>query len=117
MRHRNKKIHLGRKLGHRRALVKNMAASLLLREEIITTLAKAKIARAHAEKLITLGKIDTVARRRRALAGLVRKQAVKKLFEVLGPRYAGRAGGYTRLRRLGARPGDAAVEVKLSLLV
>lgn len=116
MRHRKKKIHLGRKLGHRKMLLKNLATSFILYEDIETTPAKAKILRSYVEKLITLAKADTVAHRRIALNRLTHKNAVKKLFEVLGPRYNARSGGYARIRRLGTRAGDTAPLVKISLV-
>lgn len=108
MRHRQQKIHLGRQLGHRRALLKNLATSLIFYETIDTTVAKAKILRSYVEPLISLARTDTLAGRRRALVKLTHKNAVKKLFEVLGPKYKSRPGGYTRLRRKTRRAGDAA---------
>ena len=107
----------GRRLGvttaHRRALLRNMAASLLLHERVRTTLAKAKEVRPFAERLITLAKRGQHRLLRRHVHD---KQVYKKLFEVLGPRYAQRPGGYTRIVRLGARPGDNAPWGQISLV-
>ncbi len=108
MRHRKAGRHLNRTSAHRRAMFRNMAASLFRHERIRTTLPKAKELRRVAEPLITLAKEDTVARRRLAFARLRDKEAVRKLFEELGPRYRERPGGYTRILKMGSRPGDAA---------
>ncbi len=108
MRHRKAGRHLNRTSAHRRAMFRNMAASLFRHERIRTTLPKAKELRRVAEPLITLAKEDTVARRRLAFARLRDKEAVRKLFEELGPRYRERPGGYTRILKMGFRPGDAA---------
>lgn len=117
MRHRNKKLFLGRQLGHRKMLLRNLATSLFLYEKLDTTLAKAKVLRSYAERMITTAKIDTLAARRAALAKLTDKKAVKKLFEVIGPKYQKRAGGYTRIRRLSARrAGDAGEHAIISLV-
>ena len=116
MRHQKKKIHLNRAQGHRRLLMKNLAASFLLYEKIETTLAKAKLLRSYSERLITLARADNVAARRQALRKLTHKNAVKKLFEVLGPRYKDRPGGYPRIRRASRRIGDRAEMAILSLV-
>jgi len=108
MRHRKAGRHLNRTSAHRRAMFRNMAASLFRHERIRTTLPKAKELRRVAEPLITLAKEDTVARRRLAFARLRDKEAVRKLFEELGPRYRERPGGYTRILKMGFRPSDAA---------
>ncbi len=108
MRHRNTGRQLSRNSSHRKAMLRNMAASLLNHEAIKTTLPKAKELRRVAEPLITLAKEDTVARRRLAFARLRDKVVVKKLFEELGPRYKNRPGGYLRILKCGLRPGDAA---------
>lgn len=105
-------LHSGRKLNrtssHRRAMFRNMAASLVEHELIRTTLPKAKELRRVAEPLITLAKNDSVANRRLAFARLRDKAAVGKLFAELGPRYQGRPGGYLRILKCGFRTGDKA---------
>ncbi|MEQ1631739.1 MAG: 50S ribosomal protein L17 [Planctomycetota bacterium] len=98
---------LGRNTAHRRALRMNFTVSLIQHERVVTTLPKAKALRRHVEKMITIGKSKTLANIRRAAGLLQNKEAVRKLFDVLGPRYANRAGGYTRIMRLGDyRIGD-----------
>ena len=105
-------LHSGRKLNrtspHRRAMFRNMTASLVEHELIRTTLPKAKELRRVAEPLITLAKRDSVANRRLAFARLRDKAAVGKLFADLGPRYEGRPGGYLRILKCGFRAGDKA---------
>ncbi len=105
-------LHSGRKLNrtspHRRAMFRNMTASLVEHELIRTTLPKAKELRRVAEPLITLAKCDSVANRRLAFARLRDKAAVGKLFAELGPRYEGRPGGYLRILKCGFRAGDKA---------
>ncbi len=108
MRHRKSGRHLNRTSSHRRAMFRNMAASLFRHELIKTTLPKAKELRRVAEPLITLAKEDSTARRRMAFARLRDKEAVSKLFEELGPRYKERPGGYLRILKCGFRRGDAA---------
>lgn len=108
MRHRLAGRKLNRTKSHRRALFANMAVALLTHEQIKTTLPKAKDLRRIADKMITLGKRGDLHARRQALAELRDEAAVKKLFEVLGPRYADRPGGYTRVLKAGFRHGDAA---------
>ncbi len=108
MRHRKSGRHLNRTSSHRHAMFRNMAASLLEHELIKTTLPKAKELRRVAEPLITLGKVDSVARRRLAFARLRNDRAVGKLFAELGPRYRERPGGYLRILKCGFRPGDQA---------
>ena len=108
MRHRKSGRHLNRTSSHRKAMFKNMAASLFEHEIIRTTLPKAKELRRVAEPLITLAKSDSVANRRLAFARLGSKPAVGKLFTVLGPRYVQRPGGYLRILKCGLREGDAA---------
>lgn len=105
-------LHSGRKLNrtsaHRRAMFRNMAASLVTHELIRTTLPKAKELRRVAEPLITLAKQDSVANRRLAFSRLRDKAAVGKLFTELGPRYTARPGGYLRILKCGYRTGDKA---------
>ena len=108
MRHRYSGRKFNRTSSHRRAMFRNMAMSLIDHELIQTTLPKAKDLRRVAEPLITLSKKDTVANRRLAFARLGNKDAVKKLFEELGPRYQERPGGYMRILKCGFRKGDAA---------
>ena len=107
---RHGKVHrkLNRKPEHRRAMFANMAAALIKHEQIITTLPKAKDLRPIVEKLITLGKRGGLHARRQAIAELRDVAMVKKLFEVLGPRYKERDGGYTRVLKAGFRYGDSA---------
>lgn len=110
----------GRKLGvdapHRKALLGNLVCSLVEHGRIKTTVSKAKEARPLAEKMITLAKRGDLAARRQAVARLRSKEAVHTLFSELGPRYADRPGGYTRIVRLGARQGDAAEMAYLELV-
>ncbi|HEK86470.1 MAG: 50S ribosomal protein L17 [Candidatus Saccharicenans sp.] len=116
MRHQVKRYQLRRNTGHRRALLRNLVTSLLEKERIRTTLAKAKAARPVAEKMITLAKEDSLAARRRALAYIIKKTVVQKLFQELGPRFKERPGGYTRIVKLGLRSGDGAQMAMLELL-
>lgn len=108
MRHRNIGRQLSRNSSHRKAMLKNMAASLMRHELIRTTLPKAKELRRVAEPLITLAKEDSVAHRRLAFARLRDREIVTKLFNELGPRYKARPGGYLRILKCGNRPGDNA---------
>jgi large subunit ribosomal protein L17 len=108
MRHRNSGRKLNRNGSHRKAMFKNMAASLMEHEIIRTTLPKAKELRGVVEPLITLGKVDTVANRRLAFSRLGDKEVVAKLFTDLGPRSASRPGGYVRILKTGLRAGDKA---------
>jgi large subunit ribosomal protein L17 len=108
MRHGKAHRKLNRTAEHRRAMFANMAAALIKHEQIITTLPKAKDLRPVVEKLITLGKRGDLHARRQAVAKLRDLAMVKKLFEVLGPRYKARNGGYTRVLKAGFRYGDSA---------
>lgn len=108
MRHRHTGRRLNRTSSHRQAMFKNMAVSLMRHEIIKTTLPKAKELRRVVEPLITLAKIDSVAKRRLAFARLRDRQIVTKLFNELGPRYKARPGGYTRVLKYGFRVGDNA---------
>jgi large subunit ribosomal protein L17 len=116
MRHRKTGRKLNRTPSHRKALLRNMATDLFEHEEMVTTLPKAKELRPYAEKLITLGKRESLHARRRALAVIRRKSVVAKLFDDLAPRYAKRSGGYTRIVKLGNRKGDAAPLAMISLV-
>ena len=108
MRHRKSGRQLNRNSSHRKAMFKNMAASLFEHELIKTTLPKAKELRRVAEPLITISKNDSVANKRLAFSRLGRKDVVKKLFEELGSRYEKRPGGYLRILKCGYRSGDNA---------
>ena len=108
MRHKKSGRRLGRNSSHRKAMFRNMAASMLKHETIRTTLPKAKELRRVVEPLITLAKEDSVANRRLAFDRLRDKEVVGKLFTDLGPRFKARPGGYLRILKLGPRPGDSA---------
>jgi large subunit ribosomal protein L17 len=108
MRHRNSGRQLSRNASHRHALMRNMATSLLRHETIRTTVPKAKELRRVVEPLITLAKIDSLAKRRLAFSRLRDEAIVEKLFSDLGPRFKARAGGYTRILKMEPRPGDSA---------
>ncbi len=108
MRHRKSGRQLGRNSSHRKAMFKNLTASLIEHEVIKTTLPKAKELRRHAEPLITMAKEDSASKRRLAFSRLRSDQAVGKLFNELGPRYKARPGGYLRILKCGYRPGDKA---------
>jgi large subunit ribosomal protein L17 len=108
MRHGNAHRKLNRTAEHRRAMFANMAAALIKHEQITTTLPKAKDLRPIVEKLVTLGKRGDLHARRQAIAGIRDVPMVKKLFEVLGPRYKERNGGYLRIMKAGFRYGDNA---------
>jgi large subunit ribosomal protein L17 len=116
MRHRKSGRHLNRTSAHRRAMFRNMAASLIEHEIIKTTVPKAKELRRVAEPLITLAKEDSVANRRLAFSRTRNKTTVGKLFAELGPRYQDRPGGYTRILKCGNRPGDAAPMAYIELV-
>ncbi|MBL8586110.1 MAG: 50S ribosomal protein L17 [Xanthobacteraceae bacterium] len=108
MRHGFAHRKLNRTAEHRRAMFANLAAALIKHEQITTTLPKAKDLRPIVEKLVTLGKRGGLHARRQALSELRDAAMVKKLFEVLGPRYKARSGGYTRVMKAGFRFGDSA---------
>ncbi len=108
MRHKKSGRKLGRNSSHRKAMFRNMAASLLRHETIKTTVPKAKELRRVVEPLITLAKVDGVANRRLAFSRLRDKEVVGKLFNDLGPRFKERPGGYIRILKTGPRAGDAA---------
>lgn len=107
---------LDRPTGQRRALFRNQVTALLEHGKIVTTEAKAKEVRGFAEKMITLGKAGTLPARRQALAFITEGKVVDKLFSTLAPKYASRAGGYTRIIKLGPRLGDGAAMVRLELV-
>jgi large subunit ribosomal protein L17 len=108
MRHAVAGYKLGRPTSHRLALYRNLVTDLLRYERVQTTLAKARAVQPIAEKMVTVGKTDSVHHRRLAAAQLYDRKIVQKLFDVVGPRFAERPGGYTRILKLGKRLGDAA---------
>lgn len=116
MRHRNAGFKLGRNTSHRRALLRNLVTSILLEDRVVTTIAKAKAARPHVEKLITLGKKGDLHSRRQALSYLQTREAVTRLFETVAPRYGDRNGGYLRIVRNGFRQGDGGEKAIIELL-
>ena len=107
---------LGKTTGQRRAMLRSIVTSLLKHDRIRTTEARAKELTAIAEKMITLGKQGDLAARRRSLAYLLDEEVVKKLFDTIGPKYADRQGGYTRIMKEGYRRGDAALMVIVELV-
>ncbi len=108
MRHNKKFNHLGRQAGHRKAMLANMASSLILHKRIETTVAKAKAVQKYIEPLATKSKEDTTHQRRMVFSYLKQKEAVTELFRTIAPNIADRPGGYTRILRTGFRLGDAA---------
>ena len=108
MRHNKAVNHLGRKSGHRKALLANMASSLILNKRIVTTEAKAKALKPYLEPLITKSKEDTTHNRRVVFSYLKDKNAVSELFRTIAPKIADRPGGYLRILHVGFRQGDAA---------
>ena len=108
MRHNKAINHLGRKSGHRKALLANMAASLILHKRIQTTVAKAKALQTYVEPLITKSKDDSTHSRRVVFSYLKSKEAVSELFRTVAPKIADRPGGYTRVLKTGFRTGDGA---------
>jgi large subunit ribosomal protein L17 len=116
MRHRNAGRKLQRTSSHRAALFRNMSAALIKHEQITTTTAKAKELRPYVEKLITLAKKGGLSNRRLAQSRLLDETQLKKLFDVLAPRYAARAGGYTRVVKAGIRASDAAAMAIIELV-
>jgi len=116
MRHGYRGRRFGRSAEHRKAMFANMSAALIKHEQIVTTLPKAKDLRPVVEKLITLGKRGDLHARRLAMSSLRDDAMVKKLFEVLGPRYKERPGGYTRVLKAGFRYGDNAPMAVIELV-
>ena len=116
MRHLKQGRKLGRTTAHRKALLRNLATALLEHERIITTEPKAKELRRVADKLVTLGKRGNLHARRQALQVVQSNAVVQKLFNEIAPRFVGRQGGYTRILRLGYRPGDAAAMAVIELV-
>jgi large subunit ribosomal protein L17 len=116
MRHRRTGKKLGRDSAHRRALYANLAGALIEHGRIRTTEAKAKAVKPIAERMITLGRRGDLAARRQAVSYLRSKDVVHTLFTDVGPRFADRPGGYSRIVKIGPRPGDAAEMVYLELV-
>lgn len=116
MRHRNAGFKLGRNTSHRRALLRNLVTSIVLEDRVETTVTKAKAARPHVERLITLGKKGDLHARRQALAFLQTREAVTRLFDTVAPRYGDRQGGYLRIIRTGFQRGDGAEKAFIELL-
>lgn len=116
MRHGKTFNHLGRKKGHRKAMLANMGCSLIKHKRINTTVAKAKALRKYIEPILTLAKEDTTASRRNAFNYLQDKHAVSELFREISPKIAERPGGYTRIIKTGFRKGDAAEMALIELV-
>jgi large subunit ribosomal protein L17 len=116
MRHGNKVNNLSRKVGHRKALLSNMASSLIEHKRIVTTLAKAKALRGYVEPLITKSKNDTTHSRRVVFSYLKSKEATAELFREVAPKVMDRPGGYTRIIKLGNRLGDNAEQAMIELV-
>jgi large subunit ribosomal protein L17 len=116
MRHRVKGKKLSRDSAQRKALLRSLVTSFLEKERIRTTLAKAKAVKPLAEKMITLGKKNSLHSRRLALRFLYKREVAKKLFDEIGPRFSERPGGYTRIIKLGPRAGDGAEMALLELV-
>jgi len=116
MRHKMAGRKLGRNPSHRRALLRNLVTSFLEHERLVTTLPKAKEIRPLAEKMITLGKRDTLHARRQVHAYLLSDATTKKVFDTIAPRFGDRPGGYTRIVRLDYRVGDGAERAVIELL-
>src|ERR1700746_2872105 len=116
MRHKVAGYKLGRNTAHRRSLLRNLVTSVIVEERIETTVPKAKALRPTVEKMITLGKRGDLAARRRAAAYVMTDEALKKLFDTLGPRFGDRNGGYTRIVRTSWQKGDGADKAFIELL-
>src|SRR2546423_7995357 len=116
MRHKVAGYKLGRTTSHRRSLLRNMVTSLIMEERIETTVPKAKALRPSVEKMITLGKRGDLAARRQAASYLMTDEAVRKLFDTIGPRFGDRNGGYTRIVRTMWQKGDGADKAFIELL-
>ncbi len=116
MRHRKKGPNLSRTASHRRAVLRNLATSLFRHERIETTQAKAKALRPYAERLITLAKRGDLHARRLAARKIQDREVLGRLFDEIGPRFADRPGGYTRILKVGSRRGDAAEMAMIELV-
>lgn len=117
MRHGDRVKKLGRTYRHRRALMRNLVSALFIHERLRSTLSKAKEARRFAERLINIAKTDTVAARRQVAKFIADHGLVRRLFSEIAPRFKDRPGGYTRILKLGPRPGDGAEMALLELVV
>jgi large subunit ribosomal protein L17 len=113
MRHRKKTVKLGRTSAHRNELLANLVCALIDNKRIKTTLPKAKAARSLADKMVTMGKKGTLAARRQAISTLKNEKSVKELFDSVAPSFVERAGGYTRIIKLGRRISDSSEMVLL----
>ena len=116
MRHRKAGYKLGRNTSHRRAMLRNLVTSIILEDRVETTVTKAKAARPHVEKMITLGKRGDLHSRRQALSYLQTREAVSRLFDTVAPRYGDREGGYLRIVRSGFQKGDGAETAFIEML-
>lgn len=116
MRHRAKGRQLSRTATHKKALLRNMAASLFRHDRIVTTQAKAKELRPYAERLITLARRGDLHARRQVQRRIKDREVLGRLFKEIGPRFASRPGGYIRILKLGHRPGDGAELARIELL-
>ncbi len=116
MRHLVASKKLGRNSAQRKALLRNLVTSFMEKERIRTTLAKAKVTRPLAEKMITLSRTNSLHARRRALRFIYKKNVVKKMFEEIGPRFSERPGGYTRIVKVGPRAGDGTEMAVLEMI-
>ena len=116
MRHRNKGRILGREKANREAMLSNLAASIILYEKVKTTEAKAKAVRPIVEKIITIGKSNTLTARRRLITKLPIINATRKVLDELGPKYKDRPGGYTRIIKIGYRQGDGSKMAQIELV-
>jgi len=116
MRHKKKTIKLGREKGPRKAMLSNLATSVILYEKVTTTVSKAKAVRPMVERLVTRGKMKSLHNKRMLERDLPEMKAVRKLMDVLGPRYKDRPGGYTRITKLAERKGDGATMAKIEFV-
>src|SRR6185437_5835332 len=116
MRHRVGGYKLKRPVDSRNALLRNLATSVILEERVVTTVPKAKAVKPLVEKMITLAKEHSLHSRRQAAAVLMTPASVKKLFDVIGPKFGQRNGGYTRITRLGPRKGDGAEQAMIEIV-
>lgn len=116
MRHRKNKVTLSRTKGQRELMLRTLAESVVLHEGVSTTEAKARAVKPLVERMITRGKVNTVVARRYLMTFFTKEAPVKKILEVLGPKYEARQGGYTRIVKLGQRKGDAASIVRIELV-
>lgn len=116
MRHRKNKVTLSRTKGQRELMLRTLAEGVVLHEGVSTSAAKARAVKPLVERMITRGKINTVTSRRYLMKFFTKESPVKKILEVLGPKYEARQGGYTRIVKLGQRKGDGAEIVRIELV-